>query len=55
MSSKTKYEGFGFNPSESGHHFLVTIPSGASDKVLISEHFSQDDTEEKMALNLNFA
>lgn len=51
MSYKSKYEGFGFNPSESGHHFLVTIPSSASDKVLISEHFSQDDTEEKMALN----
>lgn len=51
MSYKSKYEGFGFNPSESGHHFLVTIPASASDKVLISEHFSQDDTEEKMALS----
>ena len=51
MSYRSKYEGFGFNPSESGHHFLVTIPASASDKVLISEHFSQDDTEEKMALN----
>lgn len=51
MSYRSKYEGFGFNPSESGHHFLVTIPASANDKVLISEHFSQDDTEEKKALN----
>lgn len=51
MPYRSKYEGFGFNPSESGHHFLVTIPTSANDKVLISEHFSQDDTEEKMALN----
>jgi hypothetical protein len=51
MSYRSKYEGFGFNPSESGHHFLVTVPASTNDKVLISEHFSQDDTEEKKALN----
>jgi hypothetical protein len=51
MSYRSKDEGFGFNPSESAHHFLVIIPASATDKVLISEHFSQDDTEGKMILN----
>ena len=40
-----------FCPSESEHHFLVTISASAADKVFISEHFSTEDTEAKMALN----
>lgn len=52
MPAKPKSEGFGFLPSESEHHFLVTISANSTDKVFISEHFSTDDTEAKMALNL---
>lgn len=46
-----KSEGFGFIPSETGHHFIVTVPANTSDKVLISEHYSLVDTEAKIALN----
>ena len=34
--------GFGFVPEESSHHFLVTIPSGNRQDVLISEHYNYD-------------
>lgn len=33
---------FGFDPQESTHHFVVTIPRGAAGKIEISEHFSWD-------------
>lgn len=49
--AQPKSEGFGFLPTESEHHFIVTVPASATDKVLISEHFSAEDTEAKMALN----
>ncbi len=51
MVAESKSEGFGFLSSESEHHFLVTISASATDKVFISEHFSTEDTEAKMALN----
>lgn len=31
---------FGFDPSESQHHFLVNIPRGATQEIQISEHFT---------------
>ncbi len=31
---------FGFDPSESRHHFLVNIPRGAAQKIEISEHYT---------------
>jgi len=34
---------FGFDPKESEHHFLVTIPRGSTSKIEISEHFSWDE------------
>lgn len=34
--------GFGFNPAESGHYFLVSVPSKTGD-VQISEHMSWDN------------
>lgn len=43
MSTKTANElknGFGFDPDESAHHFLVTIPRGATGEIQISEHFT---------------
>jgi hypothetical protein len=33
---------FGFDPQESTHHFLVTIPRAATGKIEISEHFTWD-------------
>ena len=32
-------QGFGFQPEESEHHFVVTIPGGGRKDVLIGEHF----------------
>lgn len=37
--------GFGFCPEESAHHFLVTIPAGNREEVLISEHFVWDENQ----------
>jgi len=34
--------GFGFDAEESVHHFLVTIPAGNRQPVLISEHYTFD-------------
>lgn len=34
--------GFGLDPEESTHHFLVTIPAGNRQDVLISEHYNWD-------------
>lgn len=45
MSNKTSNDlktSFGFDPAESTHHFLVTIPRGASAEIQVSEHFSWD-------------
>ena len=45
MSNKTANDlknSFGFDPAESTHHFLVTIPRGAMAEIQISEHFSWD-------------
>jgi len=53
MSGRRKSEGFGFIPGESGHHFLVTIPAARSEKIIISEHFTWDESQERR--NLSFA
>lgn len=46
IRSKTKDSiGFGFNLSESKHHFLIVIPKTATDKVLIYERFDWDTEE----------
>ena len=34
---------FGFDPTESRHHFLVGIPRGATQEIRISEHFTWHD------------
>lgn len=51
MSSKLQVEGFGFIPSESEHHFLVTISGNKKDKVYISEHFIWDESEPRRELS----
>ena len=45
-------EGFGFDPSESEHHFRVTIPAKKDERIYISEHFSVEDTAERLELNI---
>jgi Protein of unknown function (DUF3780) len=40
MKTKFRYDGFGFCPEESTHHFRVFIPSKGQQDVLISEHFT---------------
>lgn len=42
MAAKKQYEGFGFAPEESAHHFRVLIPPGSQQDVLVTEHFSYD-------------
>lgn len=51
MSKKLTPEGFGFIPMESPHHFLVSIPAAAKEKILISEHLSLDESAERRELN----
>ncbi|NOX56545.1 MAG: DUF3780 domain-containing protein, partial [Planctomycetes bacterium] len=49
MASKTELllkridRSFGFDPRESQHHFVVTIPRGAKQNIEISEHFTWSD------------
>jgi len=42
MAASHKARGFGFLPEDSAHHFVVMIPAGSRDEVLISEHLSFD-------------
>ncbi len=35
---------FGFDPAESTHHFVVAVPRAATEPVVISEHYTWDDT-----------
>lgn len=46
MAITKEHIGFGFDPSESKHHFLVIIPKTATDKVLIYERFEWGMEEE---------
>ena len=51
--TKALSEDFGFTPAESEHHFIVTIPKGSSEKIMISEHYSLEETEAKRKLNIS--
>lgn len=46
-----KSEGFGFVPTESEHHFLVTIAASKKSDVVISEHFTWDDSDVRRELS----
>jgi hypothetical protein len=43
MPPKAKYEGFGFCPQESLHHFRVTISSSVEKDITVTENFSWDE------------
>ena len=44
--------GFGFQPAESQHHFLVTVPKGA-DRVFVSEHYEWDESDARRELSFS--
>lgn len=43
--------GFGFVPTESQHHFLVTIASSKKESVCITEHFTWDESQARRDLS----
>jgi len=43
---------FGFDPTESQHHFLVNIPRGATQEIQISEHFTWTEAKGSSPLTL---
>lgn len=49
MAKAKESIGFGFDPPESRHHFLVIIPKTATGKVLIYERFDWGSDEENTA------
>ncbi|MCF7733314.1 MAG: DUF3780 domain-containing protein [Akkermansiaceae bacterium] len=49
--AQPKAEGFGFQAARSQHHFMVTLPAGKEDHVLLSEHFHFDDAEARRELH----
>jgi len=51
VAIKLKFEGFGFVPTESEHHFLVTIPTKKQENILISEHFTWNESEAQQELS----
>ncbi|MTJ15831.1 DUF3780 domain-containing protein [Dolichospermum sp. UHCC 0299] len=51
MAIKLKSEGFGFVPTESEHHFLVTIPPKKQENILISEHLTWNESEAQQELS----
>ncbi len=52
MPDHTKTLGFGFIPTESGHHFLVTIPGNKKEKVYISELLMWEENEGRRELSV---
>ena len=51
MPPQLKSEGFGFVPTESEHHFLVTIPARKEENIFVSEHFTWDESEARRKLS----
>lgn len=51
MASRVQGEGFGFIPSETEHHFLVTISGNKKDMVYVSEHLTWDESEPRRELS----
>ncbi|MBI5442126.1 MAG: DUF3780 domain-containing protein [Deltaproteobacteria bacterium] len=53
MPARPKTLGFGFVPSESEHHFLVSVSPRKKEFVFLSEHFTWEESQE--ARELSFA
>ncbi|MDD2401875.1 MAG: DUF3780 domain-containing protein [Clostridia bacterium] len=52
MTDKKSYYGFGFNPLESQHHFLVVIPRSTKNDVVIYERFQWQEGEEEQSIDI---
>jgi hypothetical protein len=55
MARNIEKIGFGFDPNESKHHFLVIIPKNLNAKVLIYERFEWGDPEDIEKLSGEFS
>ena len=53
MTKLKEIIGFGFDPSESKHHFLILIPKTATSKVAIYERFEWGTLEDENAVVLS--
>jgi hypothetical protein len=51
-NAETKAVGFGFMPERGEHHFLVRMPKGGDDRVLISEHLTWEEAPGRRELSL---
>lgn len=51
MAERRRIIGFGFDPLESQHHFLVVIPRSNDGKVVIYERFKWQDDAEVQAID----
>ena len=51
-SPRAKTLGFGFQPDESEHHFVATIPRGTRQDVLITEHLRFDPANAQPSLGV---
>lgn len=52
MAARSRATGFGFQPEQSQHHFLVTVPAGNRDEVLIAEHLTFEPEKGDAPLSL---
>ena len=50
MAKKRNIFGFGFDPLESQHHFLVIIPRSNDRKVIIYERFAWQENAESQTM-----
>lgn len=56
MTGKAQSIGFGFQPGESEHHFVVQLPHAKQEShVYITEHFEWDEHEDKRELEYDLA
>ncbi len=53
MAESPKEFGFGFVPAESEHHFLVIIPAGKKEEIVMLENFQYDENPARLAMNLS--
>lgn len=51
-ATRSKVQGFGFQPERSQHHFVVSMAARKDDKVTISEHLAFDESAGKRALTV---
>lgn len=52
---RSKPLGFGFQPDESEHHFVVTVPGGYRKDVLVAEHLSFDSSPAPLGVGIQDA